>query len=421
MKRNHFIVLLIMLIFIAISFVTNIIDPMGSDVQASFGLTNERLGYMATALFIAYAIMSIPAGMLVERFAVKPVLILAFGLSCLGAFAFAVRPSYLVALPSLFIIGAGFAMLQVIINPLLRVAGGEEHYAFYGNMSQMIFALGSTVSPFLYGYLVGHLKDPDLPRNWVITALDKVVKPGLPWISLYWVFAAVLLAMVVVVSIVRLPTMQLNEDEKVGSSGTILSLLGSRTVWLYFVGVVCYVGTEQGVAVWIKRFLLDYHRVDPGLVDRIAVAGFWGAMTLGCAVSLVLLKLFDSRWILGVFFTCGLATLLASLFGTRSMALVGLPLMGFWCSVGWPIIFSLALNSVERHHGSFAGVLCTGIVGGAIFPPIIGRLGDHFGLRFGMLALVGTFAYIIGMAFWARPLIANATLGKAKEPVPATI
>jgi fucose permease len=191
-------------------------------------------------------------------------------------------------------------------------------------------------------------------------------------------------------------------------------------VWLYFIGIVCYVGTEQGIAVWIKKFLLDCHQVDPSVVDKIAVAGFWGAMTIGCAVSLLLLKLFDSRKILGVFFACGVITLLVALFGPRSVALVGLPLMGFWCSVGWPIIFSLALNSVEKHHGSFAGILCTGIVGGAILPPLIGRLGDHFGLRFGLLTLLVTFAYIIGIAFWARPLIANATLGKAKEPEPGT-
>ncbi len=421
MKRNHLIVLLIMLIFVAISFVTNIIDPMGSDVQASFCLTNEQLGYMATALFIAYAVMSIPAGMLVERYKAKPVLISAFLLSCLGAFAFAFRPTYILSLPSLFLIGAGFAMLQVVINPLLRVAGGEEHYAFWGNASQLIFALGSTVSPYIYGYLVGHLKDPSLAQHGIFGLLEKVVKPGLPWISLYWVFAIVLLAMVLVVSCVKLPTMQLKDDEKVGSFETILLLLKTRTVWLYFIGVICYVGTEQGVAIWIKKFLLDYHHVDPNLVNKVAVAGFWGAMTLGCAVSLVLLQFFDSRKILGVFFMGGAITLLVALFGSRSMALIGLPLMGFWCSVGWPIILSLALNSVEKHHGSFAGILCTGIVGGAILPPLIGRIGDHFGLRFGMLPLLGTIAYIIGIAFWARPLIVNATIGKAKEPKPENV
>lgn len=415
MKRNYFIVLLIMLIFVAISFVTNIIDPMGSDVQLSFHLSNAQLGYMATALFIAYAVMSIPSGMLVERFAAKPVLIFAFALSCLGAFVYAFKPTYAVALPSLFTIGVGFAMLQVIINPLLRVAGGEEHYAFFGNMSQMIFALGSTVSPHLYGYLVGHLKDPSLPRGFVLNQLAKVVKPGLPWISLYWVFTIILLAMVIVVSIVRLPKMELNEDEKVGTSDTILLLLKNKLVWLYFIGIVCYVGTEQGVAVWIKKFLLDYHQVDPGLADKVAVSGFWGAMTVGCAVSLVLLKLFDSRKILVFFFTGGVITLLVALFGSRSAALIGLPLMGFWCSVGWPLVFSLALNSMDKHHGSFAGILCTGIVGGAILPPLIGKLGDHFGLRFGMLALLVTIGYIISIGLWAKPLVNNATLGGAKE------
>jgi len=116
-----------------------------------------------------------------------------------------------------------------------------------------------------------------------------------------------------------------------------------------------------------------------------------------------------------VFFTGGVITLLVALFGSRSAALIGLPLMGFWCSVGWPLVFSLALNSVDKHHGSFAGILCTGIVGGAILPPLIGKLGDHFGLRFGMLALLATLGYIISIGLWARPLVNNATLGSGKE------
>jgi fucose permease len=80
----------------------------------------------------------------------------------------------------------------------------------------------------------------------------------------------------------------------------------------------------------------------------------------------------------------------------------------------WGVIFSLALNSVARHHGSFAGILCTGIIGGAILPPVIGQLGDAFGLRFGMLVLFVPLAYIISIGFWARPLVTNATVGGPK-------
>jgi fucose permease len=70
----------------------------------------------------------------------------------------------------------------------------------------------------------------------------------------------------------------------------------------------------------------------------------------------------------------------------------------------------LALNSVAEHHGSFAGILSTGIMGGAVVPLIIGRIGDHLGLRSGVAFLYLTFGCVLSVGFWARPLIANATI-----------
>jgi fucose permease len=85
----------------------------------------------------------------------------------------------------------------------------------------------------------------------------------------------------------------------------------------------------------------------------------------------------------------------------------------------WATIFALALNSVDRHHGSFSGILCTGIIGGAVMPWIVGKLGDSFGLRSGMLVVFLTLAYIISIGFWAKPLITNATIGSKKKTAEA--
>jgi len=414
MKRNYFVVVLIMLIFVTISFVTNIWGSLIPDVQASFNLSLALVGFIPTFLFLAYG-LSIPVGMLAERFDAKPMLVAALVCGFLGCFLFALKPSYGMALVSLFTIGIGFSMAQVVINPLLRVAGGEEHYAFFGNLSQLVFAVGSAASPQLYAYLTTHLKDPTLPRNFVIALLDKVVTPGMPWVSLYWVFAATVLVMVILISFVKLPPLELNESEKVGSLDTIKFLFTKPTVWIYFIGIFCYVATEQGVSNWISSFLQKYHNVDPTRAAQISVSGFWGAMTVGCAVSLLLLKLFDSRKILLVFMSCGVITLILSLFGSKTMAMVGLPMMGFWISVGWPLVFSLALNSLDKHHGSFAGILCTGIIGGAVMIPFVGKLGDMFGLRFGMLAMCVTIGYMIFISLWAKPLVNNATFGSKKN------
>ncbi len=76
----------------------------------------------------------------------------------------------------------------------------------------------------------------------------------------------------------------------------------------------------------------------------------------------------------------------------------------------YPIIFSLALNSVKEHHGSFSGIIVTGIIGGAIVPLIIGWIGDRAGLRIGMFFLYLTMGYILSIGFWARPFITNKTI-----------
>lgn len=424
MKHNYFIVLLVMVVFVAVSFVTNIMDPVGTDIQASFHLTEAQLGYLSFGLFIAYAVMSIPAGLLAERFSARTMLIGAFLSSTVGAFAIAAHPSFAVAIPAYFLMGVGFAVLQVVTIPLLRVAGGGENMAFFGNISQLIFALGSAVSPYVYVYLDDGLKSPAASRDALISILAKVAPTGLYWVSIYWVIAAILLCLIFVIALVKWPHVELMENEKVGSLKTVVQLLKSKTVWLYFVGVVCYVGTEQGVATKIKGFLVNCHNISPDLANKVAVSGFWSAMAVGCAVGMGLVKLMDSRKLLSAFMAGGFLTLLLALFTPNpKLALFAMPMMGFWCSVGCPIVFALALNSLEKHHGTFTGILCAGIVGGGFLPPIIGKIADLFGptgLRYGMLANLATLAYLFGMGLWSRPLINNSTIGvsqKTKTPV----
>jgi fucose permease len=81
----------------------------------------------------------------------------------------------------------------------------------------------------------------------------------------------------------------------------------------------------------------------------------------------------------------------------------------------WSIIFALALNSVTAHHGSFSGILCTAIVGGAVVPLLIGWQGDLVGLRQAMLILYLPLAYILAIGVWARPIVSNATLTLRKK------
>ena len=420
--RHYGIVALIFLTFFVISLLTNIIGPLVPDIIKSFSLSLTLVALLPFAFFIAYGVMSIPSGMLVERYREKPVMVGAFALAFAGALLFSTVPRYSTAILSLFLIGAGMAALQVAINPLLRVAGGEEHYAFNSVLAQLIFGGASFLSPFIYTYFVKNLGQPGGEGKPLVGLMSRLVPPSLPWVSVYWVFAALVIIMIVVLAAVRFPLVVRKDDERAGAWATHKELFGRRVVLLYFLGIFAYVGTEQGVANWISQFLLTYHKYDPQTVGASKVSLFWGLMTVGGILGLVLLKLFDSRKVLVGFTLAALVFLTLALFGPGPMALVMFPLMGFAASVMWPIVFSLALNSVDKHHGSFSGILCTGIIGGALVPLIIGRLGDQFGLRQGMFFLYLTLGYILSIGIWARPLIVNETIftKKRKEgPAPA--
>lgn len=410
MRRSYYIVGLVFLIFFVMSFLTNILGPIVPDIIESFKVSLAAAAILPFAFFIAYGVMSIPAGFLVERFTEKPVMVASFIAGFAGALGFALHPSYPVAIVSLFVMGGGMATLQVAINPLLRVAGGEEHFAFNSAFAQLIFGLASFISPLVYSYLVENLPHASQHGKFV-QLLASITPVNLPWLSMYWLFAVSTALMVIVMMAVRLPKVEKKADEQAGSLTMYRELLRRPMVWLYFGCVFAYVGSEQGTADWISKFLSQYHGFDPHTTGATAVSWFWGLLTAGCFIGMILFKFFDSRKVLLGFSVGALACLTVALFGPARVSLYAFPAIGLFASIMWPTLVSLGLNSVSEHHGSFAGILCTGIMGGAVVPLIIGRLGDALGLRNGMMFLYLTFACVLSVGLWAKPIITNATFG----------
>jgi MFS transporter, FHS family, L-fucose permease len=424
MARNRFLVGLIFLVFFVISLLTNVLGPIVPDIISTFSVSLGAAGFLVFAFFIAYGVMSIPAGFLVERYSEKPVMISGFVSAMLGSISFALHPTYKVAFLSLFVIGAGMAMLQVAINPLLRVAGGEEYFALNETLAQLIFGSASFLSPWIYSYLVVNLPSTGQSSsrqraNPLLRILRHVTPPHLPWVSLYWLFAAVAIAMVVVLLFSRFPAVTHTAEERPGTLAMYKSLMRRRLVWLYFLAIFAYVGCEQGTANWMSQFLSHYHGYDPHTTGARAVSWFWGLITAGCFAGAFLLRIFDSRRVLIGTASGALLMLSLGLFGPGSASVIALPLVGLFASVMWPVIISLALNSVAEYHGSFTGILTTGIMGGAIGTLVIGRIGDRLGLRLGMALLYLTFGYIWSVGFWAKPLINNATIGTKGRDAPA--
>ncbi|MDR0348509.1 MAG: MFS transporter, partial [Tannerella sp.] len=114
MKKNNLILILILCIWFVISFVTNILGPILPMIIEDYELSLTMAAFLPFSFFLAYGIMSIPAGMIIERYGGKISLLIAFTLAFTGATLFSLFPYYHIVLISLFIIGMGMAMLQVI-------------------------------------------------------------------------------------------------------------------------------------------------------------------------------------------------------------------------------------------------------------------------------------------------------------------
>ena len=412
MSRNPTIVVFILCLWFVISFVTNILGPLMPLIIDGFDINYRMAGFLPFSFFLAYGLVSIPAGALVEMIGPKKTMLLAFTINLAGAAVFSFFPVYGAALVALFLIGMGMAMLQVIINPLMRTAGGEANFAFYSVMGQLVFGLASFVSPFVFSALMAEIARGDSsPVARLVTGL---VPEGLGWVTFYWLFALVFLVVIVIISRMSIPKLTVEQDELSSPAAVYLMLLRQPSVILFFLGIAAYVGTEQCLANWMSEFLSVYHGVSPEAEGAHTVGLFWGLMSLGCVLGLGLLKLLDSKIVLRVFTLIAAAMLLAAVFGSREIAMIAFPATGFFISVMFSVIFSLALNSSPDHHGAYSGILCSGIFGGALLPLIVGMVGDAWGLKTALVLLLVPLGFILSISFWAKPLIANETVSLAR-------
>jgi len=154
------------------------------------------------------------------------------------------------------------------------------------------------------------------------------------------------------------------------------TLARQRVVWLYFAAMFAYGRLrtrnrrlDVEFSAPVSRFGSPYHGCGSGFL----LLG--GLLTAGCLVGMLLLKIFDSRKVLIGACVGALSCLSAALFGPARVSVIAFPAVGLFASVMWPIVVSLALNSVAEFHGSFSGILGTGIIGGG------GSAGDHWAHR----------------------------------------
>jgi len=394
---NIGLVVFVMVVFFVISFITNIIGPLIPQFIKTYNLSLVLASFLPLSFFFSYGVFSVPAGILLERYGGKIVMLSAFIISSLGAALIILMPGYLSFIFSFFMIGTGMAILQVAINPILRYAVSGENFAFFSIIGQLAFGSASFLSPVFYRFL-----------------LEKKNFFGLhifndePWLWIYVLFILAIIALLVFLYFLKIPGNQ-STSEKFDIN-VFSKFLNNRTSYFYFFGIFSYVGVEQGINNWSSEFLYQYHSLDPEKVGVEVISAFWGNLTIGTIISLFLVKLIDEKKLLSIYSLSSFIIAFLAIHGDSEISVLSFKLLGFSISGVWSVMISLGLNSVPKNHSVFTGILLTGIVGGAIFPFIVASIGQLFNLKVGMHFILIGLVYLFYVSFTAKPLISNKTI-----------
>lgn len=406
-NKNYFLVFLVIFIFSVISFTTNIMGPILTDIKTDLRLSATVESLLSAFFFIAY-LFSVPVAMLAEKMGQKKIILLSFSFAAVGCLLTGTYASKEIIMVSFFAIGLGMATLQVVINPLLRAAGGEENFAFFSIVAQIAFGIAAYGAPPVQRWIGNNLD------SLQSSILKPIIHDEYKWAASYTVIFLIIIAIISLISFLKLPDVELAEDEKTASKNTYLELLNNNKVWVYFFAIFAYVGTEQGVTLKLKEFLISNHSYSTIEAEN-CISNFWALLSVGCLLGLALVKLFPGKILLRVSTVLAIVSLTTGLFGNSTLSFYGFMSVGLFLSVMWSINISLGLNSMKAHQGALAGILCTGIIGGSICPLIIGGIIDATGsIQIGMFFNYITLGYILFISFYAQPIVENKVV-KFKE------
>jgi FHS family L-fucose permease-like MFS transporter len=378
---------------------------------------------------LIYYIISMVSGDPINRIGYKNGVVIGLLISACGSALFypaAVMTSYPFFLVALFIVGLGFAMLQIAANPYVTILGPERTASSRLNLSQAFNSFGTTIGPIIGGWLIFNVF-----MTKGANGADSVKVP-------YLCFAGILVLLAVFFAFMRLPNFV--NTEKISRGGSVLkhphTMLGMVAIFMYVGGevtvgsaIINYLGLPKlgGLdhnaaskflafywgGLMIGRFMGAFALSDMRkwlkntfvfLVPVVAFAVIWGisgqeqAFHYGPALAVLLVAFYlgeaSAHRMLVVFSSVIIGLLLTSMATSGETAKWAILGVGLFCSVMWSNIFSLAIEGLGAMKSQASSLLVMAITGGAILPPLQGFIADHFGIQTSFIVPMAAFAYV---------------------------
>ncbi|OYW48028.1 MAG: MFS transporter [Novosphingobium sp. 28-62-57] len=396
-------------LFFAWGFITSLIDPLVAAVKGIFTLSSLEAQLSAFAFFIAYGVMSFPAAAIIGRIRAVPAILLALTtmtLACLVMLWAANIASYPLVLTGLFMLAAGITVLQVAANPLAAAMGNPEGSHFRLTLSQTFNSFGTFLGPALGASLF--LKGVEVSDGVALT--PEVREAALAGIdrAYFWICGLLIVLLAFFFFNRARISAAAPPAQPTGGIGALLAqAFSSRWAVLGAGAIFIYVGAEVAIGTQMAFYLSDKAIWGASLEQAgKAVSFYWGGAMVGRAVGTVLLARFPAAKLMMLFAAIA-AAMCAYLFlvGGVSAGYIALSI-GLFNSIMYPVIFTLTLERSSASEEATSGLLCTGIIGGALIPALAGAMTDAAGIF---------VSYLLPMACYI--LLAAFAASAAKAPV----
>jgi len=394
-KSHRFLYFITIAIYVAFGLVTSVIGVIIDKFQVQYNVPLHVAAFLPFAFYLSYGLFSIPFGVQMDRIGAKAVLISGILLMSLGCFLLYLSNNYILVIAMIFLAGIGVTAIQTAGNPFIRELDSPGNYTANLTIIIGVGALGYAFSPVLVPFIQAK---------------------GLPWSLVYLIFSVISLILLLLLLTARIPKVRLLEEEKI-SITEIGSLLKEPVIIIYTLGIFFYVGAEVGTSSYIVIFMERVHSFgnsvslwDKGTFMNLAfpsasalvVGLFWLFQALGRIITGQLMKVIRPRSIF-IFHSAGTCVaILIAIFSPANVALIAFALTGYFTCASFTSIFSAAIQSFDKFHGTISGILCTAIAGGAVIGFIVGTIGDTFGMRAAMMVNFIAFLFVFATSIWGK-------------------
>jgi FHS family L-fucose permease-like MFS transporter len=365
------------------------LDTLNKHFQDMLHMSKAQSGMIQFSVYTAYFLMALPAGYFMKKFGYRNGIIMGLVLFSGGAFLIAATTSFesfWIFLICLFIMGCGLATLETAANPYTTKLGPKESAERRINFSQSFNGLAWVVGPLVGLFIYGNNSTVEGEK------LSSMILP-------YTVIGGVVLLVALLFLFSRLPEIKDEEvtSETVADEFTSRPLLRQRHFVLGVIAQFCYVAAQTGVFSYLINFVTDVNQephFDVSKGPYFLSIGFALFMIGRMSGSFMMRNTAPTKLLSLYSLICCLLLPVVSI-GAGWISLIALYGVFFFMSVMFPTIFALGIKDLGPKTKKASSFLVMSIVGGAVFPPLMGLIADKYNMSVGFFAPIPFFIFIL--------------------------